>query len=54
MSKKQASLENFFGGAKNRTKEDNVATATEKKRKVTFSSKYDKSYGKYDLIATGN
>ena len=54
MSKKQASLENFFGGARNRTNGDIEAMATEKKKKVTFSSKYDKSYRKYGFIAIGN
>ena len=51
MSKKQASLKNFFG-AKNRINKNNGAIA--KKRKGTFNLKYYISYLKYTVIATGN
>ena len=54
MSKKLASLENFFGGAENRTHKDNAVKATAKKRKVTFNRKYDESYLKYGFIPTGD
>lgn len=60
MSKKQTSLESFFGRGKGdkRPKDvDNAETAepeTAKKKKASFNRKYDKSYLKYGFIATGD
>ena len=42
-----------FDEAKSRINKDNAATATAKKRKVTFNRKYDECYLKYCFIAAG-
>ncbi|XP_071402312.1 SCAN domain-containing protein 3-like [Centroberyx affinis] len=59
MSKKQTSLESFFGrgrGDKRRPNDDdNTETAeaeTAKKKKASFNRKYDESYIKYGFITT--
>ncbi|XP_074472575.1 SCAN domain-containing protein 3-like [Sebastes fasciatus] len=54
MSKKQTSLESFFGKGKRPSEETEEGPTTSKKKKAAFNRQYQESYLKYGFIATGD
>ena len=54
MSKKQTSLENFFGKGKRPSQETEEEPTTSKKKKAIFNRQYQESYLKYGFIPTGD